>query len=107
MKLQILDTKQVIMRPSKIEARRVFTRYGWQPINATNFLTSRDKQAKITLESENEDYKMCIFESGGRKKIRLYAQVTDRRCNVRYYLTAIWHKVRYADMKNDLKLNLI
>lgn len=93
------------MRVSRIEARRVFTRYGWQPINSEAFANSAGKQAIITLD--NEDYRVRIFESAGKKNIKWYAQVTDRKCNERYYLSAIWHKVRYEEMKDDLKLNLI
>lgn len=90
------------MKASKIEARRVFTRYGWQPITADAFSESAGK-AVVTLE--NEDYKMRIFESGAQKKLRRYALVTDRKCNERYYLSATMRILRYEKMKDDLKLN--
>lgn len=81
----------------------MFTRYGWQPISADAFSVSAGKAVE-TLE--NEDYKMRIFESVAQKKLRLYAQVTDRKCNERYYLSAIRRILRYEKMKDDLKLNL-
>ena len=94
------------MRASKIEARRVFTRYGWQPINADAFLDSAGTQVVEILDNAN--YKMRIYESRAQGTgAKWYAQVTDRKCNERYYLSAIAHKVRYEEMKNDLKLNLI
>ena len=90
------------MRVSRIEARRVFTRYGWQPISLDAFSVSAGK-AVVTLE--NEDYKMRIFESGAQKKLRRYALVTDRKCNERYYLSATMRILRYAEKQDDLKLN--
>lgn len=89
----------VIMRLSKIEARRVFTRYGWQPINADAFAHSSGKPI-TTLESE--DYRVQIYE--GRTGIKIYARVTDRLHSERYHLSAYKNKLRYEKMKQELKL---
>lgn len=87
------------MRLSKIEARRVFTRYGWQPINSDAFANGAGKQI-MTLESE--DYKVQMYES--RTGVKIYAKVTDRIYNERYLLSAYWYKLRYENMKQELKL---
>ena len=91
------------MKANRIEARRVFTRYGWQPINADAFAHSAGKQI-MTLESE--DYRVQIYESrsDSRIGIKIYAKVTDRLHNERYRLSAYSHKVRCEKMKQELKL---
>ena len=90
------------MRVSKIEARRVFTRYGWQPINADAFAHSAGKQI-MTLESE--DYRVQMYES--RTGVKIYAKVTDRIHSERYHLSAYCYKLRYEKMKQELKLRAL
>ena len=87
------------MRASRIEARRVFTRYGWQPINSNAFANGSGKPI-MTLESKDYRVQMCESRTG----VKIYAKVTDRRCNERYHLSAYWDKLRFKDMKQELKL---
>lgn len=87
------------MRVSRIEARRVFTRYGWQPINSDAFASGAGKRI-MTLESK--DYRVHLYES--RTGVKTYAKVTDRIYNERYHLSAYRDKLRFEDMKQELKL---
>lgn len=91
------------MRVSKIEARRVFTRYGWQPINSAAFANSAGKQM-MTLESK--DYRVQVYESkrDSGPGVKTYAKVTDRIHNERYHLSAYWDKLRFEEMEQELKL---
>ena len=91
------------MRLSKIEARRVFTRYGWRPINATNFLTSRGRESLIY---SNERYKISVYDSAKKHSLKGYAMVIDRQANERMYFSGVWSGVLAFDMVNDLKLKM-
>lgn len=91
------------MRLSKIEARRVFTRYGWQPINSDAFAHSSGKPI-MTLESK--DYRVQMYESKSDSgtSVKIYAKVTDRIHCERYHLSAYRDKLRFENMKQELNL---
>lgn len=97
------------MRVSKIEARRVFTRYGWQPISATNFLTSRGSEAWMY---DNGRYKMSVYCSAREHSLKYYGKVIDRLANERMYFSGLRTRIATFDvlstfdMFDNLKLKM-
>lgn len=93
------------MRPSGIEARRVFTRYGWHPISATNYLTSSGM--KMSFRYENERYSIDLYHPRRRKSLKCYIRVIDRLANERMYFSVIWCNTQITTMKEQLKMEIL